>query len=64
MREGPGPVPSVAIAAAAFPRFVRIFVMTLRSVMTATIRIVAPHTREERIDLVDAADQRGAREIA
>jgi hypothetical protein len=33
--------------------------MTLLSVMTATTRMVAPHAREERVDLVDAADQRG-----
>ena len=44
-RAGPGPVPSVALAAATFPRCARIFVMTLRSVMTATIRIVAPHAQ-------------------
>ena len=55
-RGGPGPDPSVAVAAATFARCVRIFVMTLLSVMTATI---APHAREERIDLVDAADQLG-----
>lgn len=58
-RGGPGPDPSVAVAAPAFLMCARIFVMTLLSVMTATIRIVAPHAREERIDLVDAADQRG-----
>ena len=56
---GPGPDPSVAVAAATFARCARIFVMTLRSVMIATIRIVAPHAREERVDLVDAADQLG-----
>lgn len=58
-RGGPGPDPSVAVAAPAFLMCARIFVMTLLSVMTATIRIVAPHAREQRVDLVDAADQRG-----
>ena len=33
--------------------------MTLLSVMIATMRFVAPHAREQRVDLVDAADQRG-----
>jgi hypothetical protein len=33
--------------------------MTLLSVMIATIRMVAPHAREQRVDLVDAADQLG-----
>ncbi len=42
-REGPGP--SVALAAPAFPRCARILVMTLRSVMIATTRIVAPHAQ-------------------
>jgi len=58
-RGGPGPDPSAAVAAATFARCVRIVVMTLLSVMTATTRMVAPHAREEQIDLVDAADQLG-----
>ncbi len=33
--------------------------MTRLSVMIATIRMVAPHAREQRVDLVDAADQLG-----
>lgn len=58
-RGAPGPDPSVAVAVAGFARCARIFVITLLSVMIATIRMVAPHAREQRVDLVDAADQLG-----